>query len=630
MNEIITTPALTVKELGDTNLREVTRRVARTFQLAAEKAVAYTADPKAFPICTNPQCLEQIFLARFKELSDPVRSAATARLMPVIKGTQTTRLKLYGDLAAVDLHNATEICRQVKALPVPDTIKFSLSYLSALPRLKNFEPSVGGTAKPLTTPSAQCTTLECRIHKVHCWDETNSFLEPEWSGSDEIHVGGSTVDATGVVTKIDSEKVGDFNDGSVKFYLTPKVFYDFDLRTGTEWPKTYRAIFVLAEHDSGGLAKYLDDLVDKAAEYVKDHLAEIGVIVGTVTGGVIGAIIGAAVGEVLKVVVDWLKRWWGDEIFTPIEVHLSVPSLDFCWANSSSVSPRDTVTFKGHNGTYYLTYDWRMKRADGLAPLNGSECLFSAASIQLARYGGFKIAARNDLNPLTHHEWAQSTQSRTTVITDLKEKYQELFTRLNSKRDKLAEVYTQTTLWLNTFGLDFGYPQRNSLEPEGHSTWAKRAALHDILTETYDRIETIFWFADKSCSTNHNLLSMWFASESVYLAKAGRFNHSFRDSTEPSLHLNWAQSVPADKVISDLLEKYQLQSEKKNQISLNELKKFYAASICHIDAWGVDPYACHGEIINLNFYMERCGKWNAQQIYDDLRSHISKLAKHLN
>ncbi len=370
-----------VKELTDPKVRKVAMRVVKTFQLAAEKAVAHSAEPDTFPIPSNPKSLEQLFLSRFQESPEPKRSAAITRLMPVIKASKAKRTRLYGDLNAVDLSSDMEVRQQVKALPFSQELKFSSAQLPTLVHPINNIVFSGGVSQPLATNEK----LECRIHKVHCLDETNSFLEPEWSGSDEIALGGSAIDATGVAKKIDEFKAGSFNDGDEKS-LYRKVFATFDLLAGTEWPKSYFVVFALAEKDAGGFASFLNKLVDDVKEDITTALAtSIGTAIGTASGGVIGAIIGAAVGFAVGKIIEWLKGWWGDETFDPLTISVEIPSLEHRWTEDSPVSPKNIIEFKGHNGHYQLTYDWR---------LYGEEAQ-EYCSIEAFNYRGHFIRHRN-------------------------------------------------------------------------------------------------------------------------------------------------------------------------------------------------------------------------------------------
>ncbi|MGH8615960.1 MAG: FG-GAP-like repeat-containing protein, partial [Gammaproteobacteria bacterium] len=122
-------------------------------------------------------------------------------------------------------------------------------------------------------------------------------------------------------------------------------------------------------------------LVDVTKEHVITALTTaIGTSVGSVGGSAIpglgtllGAAIGAAVGFAVGKAIEWLKAWWGDDIFAPYTVSVEIPSINARWAGSLD-SGEGVITFKGHNGTYQLTYDWGLLMdsvADGV-PVKGS------------------------------------------------------------------------------------------------------------------------------------------------------------------------------------------------------------------------------------------------------------------
>ena len=101
------------------------------------------------------------------------------------------------------------------------------------------------------------TKLELRIHKVRCDDETNGFLGSE-AGSDEIDLGGTTVDESGDTHKVSPFRVASFgDDGDQKVFSPPRRFTFFNLTEGTAFPKGYVATLVLAEIDSGGFNDFL-------------------------------------------------------------------------------------------------------------------------------------------------------------------------------------------------------------------------------------------------------------------------------------------------------------------------------------------------------------------------------------
>ncbi|MEN8653348.1 ATP-binding protein [Streptomyces sp. 21So2-11] len=191
--------------------------------------------------------------------------------------------------------------------------------------------------------------LEFRIHRVKCLDSTSEI------GKDEIYLGGTCVDESGDTKKISQFKVRSFDTGNEQVYSPPRQFTFFNLREGTNYPKSYFVTLVLAEVDWGGFANFLNDLLDKVkAKVIAALTAAIGI-----SGGAIGIIIGTAVGYVVGQVFEYLKKLWGDEIFKPVTLSTIVPSLTSRWAGKQD-SPERTVTYSGYGGKYQVVYDWRM------------------------------------------------------------------------------------------------------------------------------------------------------------------------------------------------------------------------------------------------------------------------------
>ena len=347
-------------ELTDPKLRAIGKRVLRMLQLEAEKAVAHHAEPANFPI--DPNSAEQIFLARFKELTPTKQKAATEKTMFSVKSPEATRAQFYGDLSKVDLHKNTAVEAQVNALGLPATLKLPESHLRSLTQLhgqileSHLAAAVAAAGE--IAPANITNKLELRIHKVKCVDET----DPEFWGDDEISLGGTTVDESGDVSKVSVFVVkNDFDDGEQQIYSPPKRFTSFNLMGGTTFPKSYFVTLVLAETDMGS---HFADFISKLSEKVKAKVlqlvaAAVGAAIGSTVPG-IGTIVGAVTGWVMANVFEYLKGLFGDDVFKPVTVSINIPSLNTRWSGGKTDSPEGVVTFKGYGGTYQLTYDWRL------------------------------------------------------------------------------------------------------------------------------------------------------------------------------------------------------------------------------------------------------------------------------
>ena len=358
-------PEITVSQVGtiaDRRIKAIADEVATTVRLAAAKATVNAINPAQYPLSQRPSSLERIFSARLASLTRTQQGKAALTGQDLLAMTARARRSDYGRLASVNLRDRTAVEDQVQAMKVPASLRLARDYVEAAQvTATSIAPAI--LRSPLLPGpnllASRPTTLEFRLHKLFAADETGGYWA-EKLGADEMHLGGSAIDATGVTTAIGRFKVGDFNDGDVVTWSTPKVMTKFDLTRGTNWPKTYFVTLALAEADMGGFSKYLNDLVDKVAEVVKKKLAEaIGIAVGAASGGVIGALIGLAVGYAVGKAIEWLKAWWGDDIFAPVTVNVEIAGYSSRFGGATD-SPNVVAKMTGHDGDYRLTYDWRL------------------------------------------------------------------------------------------------------------------------------------------------------------------------------------------------------------------------------------------------------------------------------
>lgn len=319
-------------------------RVAR---LAAEKAVAHTAQAATYKMAPETTSLEHLFLSRFQRLSAARQQAATARVMGELRTPTAARTAFLGALATVNLAAPKAVALQARRLVTRGAI--------TLPGRITMPPTPPAGPKP--------TTLELRVHRVTCVDETGGGWGGEW-GDDEIDFAATIIDENADVEKVPRVHVADFaKDGDIKQYAPPMRALTFDLREGGDsWPKSYFAVLVLAERDQGDFPEWLNSLVTQLRGEVAEYLitaggAAIGSLGGPV-GTALGAVIGEAVNYCLDKVLDYLRAWWGDDVFPPVTVSVEIPSANATW-NGKSDSPEAVAVFAGHDGRYDVTYDWR-------------------------------------------------------------------------------------------------------------------------------------------------------------------------------------------------------------------------------------------------------------------------------
>jgi hypothetical protein len=365
-------PGITMSQvftIQDPTVKAVADEVVQTARVAAEKAAAVSANPALYSLRGGTNSFERIMSRRFAELSPARQSAAEANVISRLGLSQKTRAKKLGRFAKIDLTKRESVEEQAAALPGGKKLSISkaqLQYMASTPLPA--APSLGATstillpgAFPFPGTLYETPKLDLRLINLRCVDETGNPWFGGEIGADKINLGGSMIDATGVTTKINDFRVGEFDDGDVVAWNPLKSFAKFDLAKGTEWPKSYFVIFALAEIDQGGFPDFLNELVKKVADEIKKRLgAYIGGIIGAASGGVIGAIIGIAVGYAVDKIIEWLINIWKDDVFDPLTVSIELQSSRATFGNGSYNGPDMIARFKGHDGEYHLTFDWRL------------------------------------------------------------------------------------------------------------------------------------------------------------------------------------------------------------------------------------------------------------------------------
>lgn len=201
------------------------------------------------------------------------------------------------------------------------------------------------------------------VTRVKCVDETN----PEWWGSDEIAIGGNSVDETGDTQLIAERGLGGgYDDGDQKAFSPHWQFHWFNMTEGTQWPKQYVTVMTLAEKDNGGFGSFLAKLWSYIRDAVKQAIEKA--ITGALSsylGPLIASAIGKAVAWVVGKLVEWLISLFNDDIFPAYTASCRVPSYSARWYYpngtwGSTTSGIRTAHFYGHGGHYAVDYYWRL------------------------------------------------------------------------------------------------------------------------------------------------------------------------------------------------------------------------------------------------------------------------------
>jgi hypothetical protein len=390
----------------DADLAAIAKRAEKFISLAVDKAIAHTIDSSAFPVESGS--LEHVLAQRLqrvppandkkaeggaaidKEVAQRIRTAQArwrtryttdGRLKP---SNPKFRAYLGPYASSADLTSKKHIAQQIPADfffgPSSQAMKTRLRALArpldpnvpaSVDAYEWFRGLIGAGDQSAAGPPAK-TRAECLIREIKCVDETTGFCGTE-AGSDEISLGGMSIDPCAVVRRIAGSHIKDYgSDGETKTYPPPdyKLFAEYTLQTPGEWPRVFFATFVLAEKDMGGLGEFLSTLVDLVrARLAAELAASLGpeVAAALVAAGTAGAV-AAAVAIVLMIVVfvivlaifEAIKRAWEDDVFEPQTV--AIPLENLAAADSIDYPSQGLwgiVNFVGHGGHYQLFYSWR-------------------------------------------------------------------------------------------------------------------------------------------------------------------------------------------------------------------------------------------------------------------------------
>ncbi|WP_027707031.1 hypothetical protein [Zooshikella ganghwensis] len=374
--------------LANSEIKKIVERVINSAKIAAEKVAV---EESFHPL---ERSFEDVFKSRFDEYSKEKKETIRRNLKPIYTADKAIRTRLYGDLGAIDVKAMESVEHEVTKLPKLKIDPRLLGIWTPSPvsdisqpeieRMRSTQPQILNSHNILTSdallgggrvftdlqaefdhddfePQAVTDKLALYVRRVKCVDETN----PEWWGSDEVSVAGTSVDETGDTKKINEHFVGGgFDDGDSRWYNPHWRFHWFSMREGDSWPKSYYITMILAEKDNGGLAAFLQKLWEKVESQVKDAVAAyVGGLIGS-SFGPLGTLIGAAVGYAVAKIVDWFIDAWNDDIFPPKTVSCTVPSFGARWTINgvwgSTTSGIHRSHFYGHGGHYYIEYYWKL------------------------------------------------------------------------------------------------------------------------------------------------------------------------------------------------------------------------------------------------------------------------------
>ncbi len=344
-------------DLDDPSLLRIAQDLLGEFKAATYRVGLGLAQPEA------ADSWEALINSRLEVVPEDIRARAAHQLQRNYENPLLRQREL-GRFAKIDLRSP-----KVLLDPRPPlSLRRDVGRLAALRDREGVlafhdKLVLGGATKGLNLEPQdyRYRAAEFRLDKVYCVDETGA----DWMGSDEIDMGGTSVDETGEVKKINSFRIShDFDTGETKNFSPDKQVTWFNVTEGADnWPKVFRVTLALVERDWGDFPGWLEKLYDKTKSRVKSYLTAVMDRVGGAVGGAVGALVSAVSGWVIGWVVDnaigWIKSLWEDDLIGSKTFTLTHagPRATF---NGSARSGTLSMTWSGAGGKYRTYTYWRL------------------------------------------------------------------------------------------------------------------------------------------------------------------------------------------------------------------------------------------------------------------------------
>ncbi|MCB0211876.1 MAG: hypothetical protein KDJ52_21225 [Anaerolineae bacterium] len=145
----------------DPRLEAFADSIFATIRLASTKAVAHTVDSGEYPLPTQVDSFEQIFLTQFAQLRPVQQDAARALVMEIINVEKPVLRKRLGGFANVNLHSAIPITDQVSIPDIASRVATRRETRDALVSERNYLTSQPESLIARTMPEeAQASTSQ--------------------------------------------------------------------------------------------------------------------------------------------------------------------------------------------------------------------------------------------------------------------------------------------------------------------------------------------------------------------------------------------------------------------------------------------------------------------------------------
>ncbi|HYF32896.1 MAG TPA: hypothetical protein VD993_17345 [Chitinophagaceae bacterium] len=370
----VTTAAFSYSSTQDPVIKKFVDEVSDQMKVEIIQSISAKQDPATFKLAPArirvDDAEEDSVGMVVKEMYESKPKPRQQEIVAAMRQPHVFTPKLKTDISThrINLRSEKYALAQVNA-----ATRFNFANEEYLRTLRNRVMALLNQSQSNSSPAAGPANrnLQFKLHQVKCLDETGEgsyFRIPvERMKSDQIDLGGTTIDDKGQTTRIDPFRVDSaFDDGDVKVYSPAKVLRTFALDTA--YPKNFCVFLALAEKDSdGGFFTYIDKLFKAVKNEVTDILKKIAEKIGralvAIFGGPIGEILFSLASLILGKLIDWIIGWFKDydDVFEAQMAVVSLKKASATFNGNLSTSERSLI-YRGHGGTYLVRYSWELTR----------------------------------------------------------------------------------------------------------------------------------------------------------------------------------------------------------------------------------------------------------------------------
>lgn len=363
-----------VSILSDIDTDRITSNVFYAFMLSFEKVISDTT------FTPEKDSYEYLIKEMLKDVESENIDKLNNQFSELFNAKKVIRKFIYNEYSDIDHKKSKNIKKTIDSMfggvsnILGENDSINMSDKNSQEDFKNSKKGRSITTEIIdeSYPYADIEKLSLYIESVKCIHATRKE-----AGSDEIYLGGVSVDEDGTAKKIDAIEIhDDFDTGEEKIISPHSEFTWFSLNESTGyWPRKYLINLILFEKDCGGMGKFLANFTNALANAIAKEVAKYLSKSGQQGGGqqsnsrglgmaILGACITSATAAVMKMLVDWLTHKWNDDYFPPMTDNVDIHSLDegFEWLSDGKTYRRTEtkqINFVGLGGQYQLKYYWK-------------------------------------------------------------------------------------------------------------------------------------------------------------------------------------------------------------------------------------------------------------------------------